>query len=594
MADYPFYDKQPGPERREKLNELYAAWEAAMGNVVKGDKGWSPLIRAVADGERAVLQLYDWTGGQGTKPTQTGYLGATGYVSDISLAIDFRGPIGTQGNPGPANTLSIGTVSSGTNASATITGTSPSQVLSLVLPKGDTGDQGPKGDIGETGPQGLKGDKGDKGDTGDTGGAATISVGSVTTGGAGTSASVDNSGTSSAAILNFTIPRGDKGEQGIQGVQGLQGVAGDAATIAVGTVTTGAAGTQVEVVNVGSPSAAVFDFTIPKGQDGAGAGDMLKADYDSVGDGVVNAARAVPWDGITEKPVVIASGATSADARAVIDAVSSGELTTGLNGKVDKVAGKGLSTNDYTNADKAKLAGIAADATKNSSDSELLNRANHTGTQAISTVTNLQDALDTKVESLALGSGNSVGVYTFQNGADTYYTASVQASPETLVMRSDENGGTFETPTPVNANDAANKGYVDGQINTLNTSVSTALGLKANIANPVLKAEKTVASNITSTVIDASVSGFHYKAVTSGTIFSFSNPPGANSAQILVVELEMQASAVVSFLGAVWDGAAPTLTNGMIHTLVFYYCPSVGNRATSWRGFMVGKGIARV
>lgn len=327
MADYPFYDKQPGPERREKLNELYATWEAAIGGVVKGDKGWSPLIRAVADGERVVLQLYDWTGGQGTKPTQTGYLGATGYVSDISLAIDFRGPIGTQGNPGPANTLTIGTVSSGTNASATITGISPSQVLNLVLPKGDTGDQGQKGDIGETGPQGLKGDKGDKGDTGDTGAAATISVGSVTTGGAGTSASVDNSGTSSAAILNFTIPRGDKGEQGIQGVQGLQGVAGDAATIAVGTVTTGAAGTQVEVVNVGSPSAAVFDFTIPKGQDGAGAGDMLKADYDSVGDGVVNAARAVPWGGITDKPVVIASGATQEDARSSIGAVAASDVS---------------------------------------------------------------------------------------------------------------------------------------------------------------------------------------------------------------------------------------------------------------------------
>lgn len=300
MADYPFYDKQPGPERREKLNELYATWEAAMGNVVKGDKGWSPLIRAVADAERVVLQLYDWTGGQGVKPTQTGYIGATGYVSDISLAIDFRGPIGTQGNPGPANTLSIGTVSSGTNASATITGASPSQVLSLVLPKGDTGD---------------------------TGAAATISVGSVITGGAGTSASVDNSGTSSAAILNFTIPRGDKGEQGIQGVQGLQGVAGDAATIAVGTVTTGAAGTQVQVVNVGSPSAAVFDFTIPKGQDGTGAGDMLKVDYDSIGDGVVNAAREVPWGGITDKPIVIASGATQEDARSSIGAVAASDVS---------------------------------------------------------------------------------------------------------------------------------------------------------------------------------------------------------------------------------------------------------------------------
>lgn len=68
--------------------------------------------------------------------------------------------------------------------------------------------------------------------------------------------------------------------------------------------------------------------------------------------------------------------------------------------KVDKVAGKGLSTNDYTNADVAKLAGIAAGATANLPDSSLLNRSNHTGTQAIATVVGLQTALDAKVDTV--------------------------------------------------------------------------------------------------------------------------------------------------------------------------------------------------
>lgn len=40
------------------------------------------------------------------------------------------------------------------------------------------------------------------------------------------------------------------------------------------------------------------------------------------------------------------------------------DTTVDLSGKVDKVAGKGLSTNDYTTADKTKLAGIAAGANK--------------------------------------------------------------------------------------------------------------------------------------------------------------------------------------------------------------------------------------
>jgi hypothetical protein len=60
---------------------------------------------------------------------------------------------------------------------------------------------------------------------------------------------------------------------------------------------------------------------------------------------------------------------------------------TALNTKVDKVAGKGLSTEDYTTAEKTKLSGIATGATANSSDATLLARANHTGTQSADTIT---------------------------------------------------------------------------------------------------------------------------------------------------------------------------------------------------------------
>lgn len=42
-----------------------------------------------------------------------------------------------------------------------------------------------------------------------------------------------------------------------------------------------------------------------------------------------------------------------------------------LGNKVDKVSGKGLSTNDYTTAEKNKLAGIATGANKTIVDSAL-------------------------------------------------------------------------------------------------------------------------------------------------------------------------------------------------------------------------------
>lgn len=67
--------------------------------------------------------------------------------------------------------------------------------------------------IGQT----VQGEKGDKGDPGTPGAAATIAVGTVTTGDPTTPAAVTNAGTSSAAVFNFTIPRGEKGDKGDPG-----------------------------------------------------------------------------------------------------------------------------------------------------------------------------------------------------------------------------------------------------------------------------------------------------------------------------------------------------------------------------------------
>lgn len=61
---------------------------------------------------------------------------------------------------------------------------------------------------------------GTNGAKGDTGTAATISVGTVTS---GATASVKNSGTASAAKLDFVLPKGDKGDKGETGSKGADG-----------------------------------------------------------------------------------------------------------------------------------------------------------------------------------------------------------------------------------------------------------------------------------------------------------------------------------------------------------------------------------
>lgn len=58
-------------------------------------------------------------------------------------------------------------------------------------------------------------------------------------------------------------PPGGPGPAGAVGPAGPPGAAGTAATIAVGTVTTGAPGSAVTINNSGTPTAAVFDFSVP-------------------------------------------------------------------------------------------------------------------------------------------------------------------------------------------------------------------------------------------------------------------------------------------------------------------------------------------
>jgi len=245
-------------------------------NTVVGDDGAAAAtISSVAVSDTGVLTL---TLSDNTVLTATG-------VS--------KGDDGQDGIDGADATITVGTTTTGvegTNAIVTNTGASAQDaVFNFTIPVGASGTDG-------TTPV--------KGVDYDDGSAATISVGSVTTGVEGTSASVTNIGTSSEATFDFTIPVGASGSDGNAGTiavgtvssaaagtfpvvansgtasdavfnftipngnSGLDGDDGDAATISVGTVTTGAAGTSATVNNSGTTSAATLDFTIPRGANG--------------------------------------------------------------------------------------------------------------------------------------------------------------------------------------------------------------------------------------------------------------------------------------------------------------------------------------
>ena len=110
-----------------------------------------------------------------------------------------------------------------------------------------------------------------KGEKGDPGQAATVSVGTTTTLNPGSSATVTNSGTTSAAVFNFGIPRGADGTDGTDGEDGVS---------VTGVQLLSTSG-RVKTYRMSFSNGTYFDYDVTDGADGSGAGDMLKSDYDA-------------------------------------------------------------------------------------------------------------------------------------------------------------------------------------------------------------------------------------------------------------------------------------------------------------------------
>lgn len=122
------------------------------------------------------------------------------------------------------------------------------------------------------------------GTQGGTGNAATISVGTVSTGDAGSNASVTNSGNSGAAVFNFTIPKGDTGATGVEGPLNVQ-----TAKTANYTFGSSDAPGQLLIMNSGSartfsiPTDATYNFPVG-----------TQINILTIGSGAVNIAAVTP------------------------------------------------------------------------------------------------------------------------------------------------------------------------------------------------------------------------------------------------------------------------------------------------------------
>lgn len=195
---------------------------------------------------------------------------------------------GAKGDVGTTPDFSIGTVTTldpGSDATATITGETAVPVLNLGIPKGATGD---------TGATGATGAAGTDGDDGTDGAAATIAVGAVTTLAAGEDATVENVGTSSAAVFDFGIPQGDAGADGTG-----TGDVTAASSIDDGFLVVGDGGAKGIKKSTGAPGSAAFADTtaFATAAQGALADSAIQPDDDAVLESLVIGETPPPTPG---------------------------------------------------------------------------------------------------------------------------------------------------------------------------------------------------------------------------------------------------------------------------------------------------------
>lgn len=219
-------------------------------------------------------------------------------------------------------------------------------------------------------------------------------------------------------LLGRISPSGDitgammaeKGAKGDPGEPGQPGQDGENATIEIGTTTTGAAGTQASVVNVGTDTHAILNFTIPKGQDGTGGvvgGDMYKATYDTNDNGIVDNAEKVNNHSVeSDVPANAKFTDTTYTAGTGIDITNGVISNTQTSAEWGNISGTLSSQTDLQNAlnDKANTNDIPHNTSDLINDSGFLTQHQDISGKQDTLVsgTNIKTINDTSV----LGSGN--------------------------------------------------------------------------------------------------------------------------------------------------------------------------------------------
>ena len=204
----------------------------------------------------------------------------------------------------------------------------------------------------------------------------------------------------------------------------VKGPAGDAATVSVGTVTTGAPGTAAEVTNAGTSSAASFNFKIPKGAKGD-AGAPGVTDYATTSAAGLVRIGADHNINSTNGTLSLKTAFTQASTLA---SLTSGEAWATMLGKLAKavstvvtIAGDYLKSTDIVDGLTSSLATKALSAKQGKALNDSITALN----SSLTTLT--KTGFYTYTYTLAAGASLAVTAENFGiNGVSGYYAACVK------------------------------------------------------------------------------------------------------------------------------------------------------------------------
>lgn len=320
-------------------------------------------------------------------------------------------------------------------------------------------------------------------------------------------------------------PQGPAGADGADGATGPQGPAGPQ----------GATGPQGPAGNDGE-----------QGEDGPAGSQGPAGNTGPQGD--TGPAGPSVWGGIT--------GTLSTQA----------DLQTALNGKQPLAAVLTNTTASFTTAQETKLSGIATAATANSPDATLLARANHTGSQAQSTVTNLTSDLALKAPlasptftgtvagitkaMVGLGSAEDKSSATIRGEITSgNVTSALTYTPTSVTgLTGTQSVAAFKTGISLVKGDVG-LGNADNTADTakpVSTAQQTALDLKANLASPTFTGTVGAAAVAATGAVTSSGGGVGYATGAGGTVTQATNKSTAVTLNKLTGDITMNAAALAA------------------------------------------------